>query len=69
MKISYLENITANTMWKNELNEFSAIYDKCFLETKPLTIKIKKKEDAFKEGLAKGLPYLEAAKGMGLVQI
>lgn len=31
--------------------------------------KIKKKENAFKEGLAKGLPYLEAAKGMGLVQI
>ena len=31
--------------------------------------KIKAKEDAFKEGLAKGLPYLEAAKGMGLKQI
>ena len=31
--------------------------------------KIKKKEDVFKEGLAKGLPYLEAAKGMGLLQI
>lgn len=31
--------------------------------------KIKKKEDVFKAGLAKGLPYLEAAKGMGLLQI
>ena len=31
--------------------------------------KIKQKEDAFKEGLKQGLPYLEAAKGMGLKQI
>ena len=31
--------------------------------------KIKLKEDAFKEGLAKGLPYLEAAKAMGLLQV
>ncbi len=31
--------------------------------------KIKQKEDVFKEGLKQGLPYLEAAKGMGLKQI
>ncbi len=31
--------------------------------------KIKAKEDAFKQGLAEGLPYLEAAKRMGLTQV
>ena len=31
--------------------------------------KIQAKENAFKAGLAKGLPYLEAAKAQGLVQI
>ena len=31
--------------------------------------KIKAKEDAFKAGLAEGLPYLEAAKRMGLRQV
>ena len=43
-KIDYLENITANTIWKNELTEFSDIYDKCFPETLSQTIKIKKKK-------------------------
>ena len=42
-----------------------AMYDQALGELD----KIKKKEDVFKEGLAKGLPYLEAAKGMGLLQI
>lgn len=42
-----------------------AMYDQTLEELE----KIKKKEDVFKEGLAKGLPYLEAAKGMGLLQI
>ncbi len=42
-----------------------ALYDQTLGELD----KIKAKEDAFKEGLAKGLPYLEAAKGMGLRQI
>ena len=44
VQIDYLENITPHTMWKNELNEFSDIYDKCFPDTKPQTIKIKKKK-------------------------
>lgn len=42
-----------------------AIYDQTLNEIR----KIKTKEDAFKEGLAEGLPYLEAAKRMGLRQI
>ena len=42
VQIDYLDNITPNTMWKNELNEFSDIYDKCFPENKPQTIKLKK---------------------------
>ena len=44
VQIDYLDNITPNTMWKNELNEFSDIYDKCFPDTKPQTIKLKKKK-------------------------
>lgn len=40
-----------------------------YAETLDEVDKIKKKEDAFKEGLAEGLPYLEAAKRMGLLQI
>jgi len=38
-------------------------------ETLAEIAKIKAKEDAFKEGLAEGLPYLEAAKRMGLKQV
>ena len=42
-----------------------AMYDRTLDEID----KIKTKEDAFKEGLAEGLPYLEAAKRMGLRQV
>jgi regulator of RNase E activity RraA len=43
----------------------SKLYEKTLIELD----KIKQKEDVFKEGLAKGLNYLDAAKEMGLRQI